>query len=139
MIECLDHACPQVGVEDAIAPPRLRGGARGEPVDEALEGLSDRRELPAMERAPRRREEAQHAPALRCPARETRQDELLEAGAERDAGQLPSRRENLLGDERIAAGAFGHEQEGRRGGALALDLRDELSEVESVERAELQP
>ena len=139
MVQRLDDARPEVGVEDAIAAARARGRARRVPVDEALERRSHGCQLAPVERASRRRKEAQRALAFGRAASEASEDELVERGAEGQAGQLAAGGEHLLGDQRVAAGALGDKQQGRGRRAFALDLGHELGEVESIERPELEP
>ena len=138
MVDRLDDAGPQVRVEDAVAAARPRRRPRRQALDELLERRRDGRQLAPVERPAGRREQPQDAPALRGAAGEPGEDELVERGAERQAGQLAPRGEDLLGDQRVAAGPLGDEQQGRGRRALALDLGDELGEVEAVERAELE-
>ena len=128
----------QVRVQHAVPAPRTGRRARGQAVDEPLEGRRGRRELTAAERHARRRDHSEYAPALRRAAREPSQDQLFERRAEGQPGKLASRREDLLRDQRIAAGSLGDEQERGRGRALAIDLRDEVGEVEPVQRPKLQ-
>ena len=138
VVDRLHDAGPQVRVEHAVAAARPRRRSRRQALDEPLERRRDRGELAAVERPAGRREEPEDAPALRGAAGEAREDELFERRAEGQAGQLAAGGEDLLGDQRVAAGALGDEEQGRGGRALALDLGDELGEVEPVERAELQ-
>ena len=137
-VDRLHDAGPQVRVEDAVAPARPRRRPRRQAIDEPLERRRDGRELAPIERPTGRCQEPQDAPALRGAQGQARVDELFERRAEGQAGQLPARGEDLLRDERVAAGPLGHEEEGRGGRALALDLGDELGQVEPVERAELE-
>src|SRR6185437_1171907 len=117
---------------------RSRRGAGREAVDEALECRRDDRKLASVEGAPGRGHEPERAAALARAAGEPGQDELVERRPERDPGQLAAGGEDLLGDERVAAGALGNKQQCGRSRALALDLGHELGKVEAVERAELE-
>ena len=138
VVDRLDDAGAEVRVEHAVAASRAGRRARRQALDEPLEGRRDGRQLATVQRPAGRGEEPQDAPALRRAAGQAREDQLVERRAERQAGQLAAGGEDLLGDQRVAAGALGDEQQRRGGRALALDLGDELGEVEPVERAELQ-
>ena len=48
-----------------------------------------------------------------------------------------SRRDELLGDERVSARALGHEQQRRRGSTAAVDRLDQLAQFRSIEGREL--
>ena len=135
VVDRLDDAGPQVRIEDAVAAARPGRRPRRQAVDEPLERRRDRRELAAIQGPARGRQEPQDAAALRGATGEAGEDELVERRAEGQAGQLPASGEDLLGDQRVAAGSLGDEQEGRGRRPLALDLGDELGEVEPVERA----
>src|SRR5690349_7067561 len=66
VVERLDDAGAEVGIEHAVAAPRARGRSRRDPIDQALEGRRNGRELAPVERSAGRREEAQDTPAFRC-------------------------------------------------------------------------
>ena len=121
-----------------IPPPR-----RGAPLDRGA-GRSALRSNAAevaarssiRDRLAGRRDEAQDPPALRRPLGEPGDDELVERPGQRGAGELAPRRQELLGDERIAARPLGDEEQDRGRRALALDRLDELGELVAVERLE---
>ena len=137
VIERLDDAGPQVGIEDAVAPARARRGARRQALDELLEGRCDGGQLGAVQRAARRRDEAEDAAHLGGAAREPGEHELAERRPEGHPGQLAASGEHLLDDERVAPGALGDQEQRGGGRALALDLGDELGQVDAVQRPEL--
>jgi hypothetical protein len=57
----------------------------------------------------------------------------------RRVGQLASRGQQLLGDERQPARPIGHEDESGRGRPFALNRLDELGELRSLERRDRDP
>ena len=83
-------------------------------------------------------EQAQDAPALLGADRQPGDDELVERAGQRGARQFAAGGEELLGDERQAAGPFGDEEQqaGRR--AFALDPLDQRGQLVAVERRQRQ-
>ena len=135
----LAAARPQVGVEHAIALARSghrawRGAGR---VD--LERGGDRRQLG---RPPSGRSasdnQAQDPAAFLGADREAGDDQLVERAGQRGARQLAAGGEQLLGDERQAAGPFGDEEQqaGRR--PFALDPLDQRGQLVAIERRQRQ-
>ncbi len=130
----LAAARPQVGVEHAIALARSghrawRGAGR---VD--LERGGDRRQLGLPERTVGQRQQAQDPAAFLGADREAGDDQLVERARQRGARQLAAGGQELLGDERQAAGSFGDEEQqaGRR--PFALDPLDEGGQLVAIER-----
>ena len=139
MIERLHDAGTQVRIEHAVAAARRRLVDRGgSPSTRPSNVAATAASSPRSSGRPAGASSRSDAPALGRAAGEAREDELLERGAERDAGQLAPGGEHLLGDERVAARSLRDEQQRGGGRALALDLGDELGEVEPVERPELE-
>jgi hypothetical protein len=138
VVQPLHDPGAEVGVEDAVASAGLRGRSRGQPLDQLLERRADQGKGAAVQGPAGGGEEAQDAAALGRAAGDPGEDQLLERRAEREAGQLAPRGEDLLRDERVAAGPLRDEEERRRRGSLALDLGHQLGEVETVERPEVE-
>ena len=138
VVDRLHDARPQVCVEQTLAAPRPRGRPRRHAIDELLERRRDGGQLRAIEGPAGGRKQAEHAPALGITAREPGDDELVQRGAERQPGQLPPRSEDLLGDQRVAAGSLRDQEECGGRGPLALDLGHELGEIEPIQRPDLE-
>ncbi len=113
----------------ARSPPRLVG-------DQFVVRGRDGIDLVERERAPGRRDQSQGLAATAGTARQSRQDEPREAAPQRCTGQLPSRREQLLHDQRVAGRPLGDEEQHRRRRTLALDRADQLCDLRAGQRPE---
>ena len=112
---------PQVGVEHAVAGARPGHGTRRGPVGVDLERGGDRGQLVRPERPVGKRQQAQDPAALRASGSPRRaMTSSSNEPRQRGARQLAAGGQQLLGDERKAAGSFGDEEEqaGRRPFAL---------------------
>ena len=139
VLDALGESRGKVGVEDPVAAPEHVGGARGRAVRLDLEVGGDRGQLLGIERAPGRRDEAQHSPAFHRTNGEAAHHELVQRAGERRGGQLAAGGQEFLGDERAAAGPLGHEQEqaGRR--SFAFDALDEGRQFAPIQERQRQP
>ncbi len=132
----------QVRVEvGAAASRRGRGTGRESPplIVERLERLRDRRQPGRRQRPAGRREQPQGAPAFRSPQREAGDYEVVEGAGQRAARELAAGGDQLLRDERTAAGPLGHENEHAGRGTFALDPLDELGQLMALQRPDLDP
>ena len=131
----------QVGVEDAVAAPRTRrrSAGAGRSVVDLEVGRDAPRAAPASSGRPAgaisRRTRRHSRERIDQPG----DDELVERAGERRRRQLAAGGEQLLGDERQAAGALGDEQQQAGRGPFALDPLDEDGELVAVERRQGQP
>ena len=138
VLDGLDQADRQVGLEDAAAAPRGAARARRRSIRTALEGRRGGRQLVDPERLAGRGQESQDAPALRRALGQAGHRQLLERAGQRRAGQLAAGGQELLGDERIAARPLGHEEQDRGRRTLALDPLDQLGQLVPVERSDVE-
>ena len=139
VVERLGAAGPQVGIEDPRALARPGHRARRGPVGVQVEGGRDRGQLFHRQRTVGQRHQAQDPPALLRADGQARDHELIERAGQRRARQLASGREQLLGDERQAARALGHQEQQARRGPFAFDPLDEHRQFVAIERGQGQP
>ena len=90
-----------------------------------------------LDRPAGRGEQPQDAPAFRASEREARDDDVPQRTGQRRAGELASRREELLRDERIPAGSLCDEQQHGRRRPLALDPGHDVDQLVAAQRREL--
>ncbi len=107
----LGHAGGELAVQDAAAPERAAGGARGRSRLARVVRGKDGRERLRAEGSGRERQRAQDAAAFRGPPRGPGRDELVERCGERRPGQLTPCGQYLFGHQRAPRGPFGDQQQ----------------------------
>ncbi len=134
MLDCLRQARGQIGIQHGSTSAWPTRGAWRQTRGTRLEDHGRGGELGRRQGHAGRCEEPQQAPAFGTADREPCRDELLEAACGGDARQLAPGKQELLGRQRAATRALGHQEQDAGGRSLTLDRFDQARHLRAGHR-----
>ena len=138
VLDSLVHPGVQVCIEPIGTPPGVRRRSTRQPVRSPFQLIGHRLERGPLDGLPDQRQEVHHASTFDGPNRQACRHEPAQRRPERHPGEVASGGEDLLGQERVPAGAFRGKEQQRRGRFLALDRGNELGKLITNHRPEFE-